>query len=135
MIFTGPAHAGQSYSIKYTGSAAQWGNYCQSVRGVWICIAEVQVVNKTGKMINPRLTAQLIDTKGRTFTATDSRENKYLTGVFANNYINPSESVGWAIHFTLGANVRFKELQILEGRKKVATLKYTCASTMSGAFC
>ncbi len=129
------AQPAQSYSIKFSGDAAQYGNSCQSVRGAWICIAEVQVINKTGKMINPRLTAQLVDTRGRRFTASDSREDQYLTGTFANNYLNPSESVGWAIHFTSGANVRFKELQVFEGRKKVATLRFTCSTTISGAFC
>ena len=132
---TNAAIASQPYSIKFSGDAAQYGNSCQSLRGAWICIAEVQVFNKTSKMINPRLTAQFVDSRGRKFTATDSREDRYLTGVFANAYVNPSESVGWAIHVTAGPNVRFKEVQIFDGRKRVATLKYGCATTIAGAFC
>ena len=131
-----PASASRAYVISYAGDRSNWGNLCSTAPGIgWFCVAEVQVTNRTGKMINPRLTAELIDTRGRKFTPSNNPQNEILIGVFQNSFLNPGETLGWAINFTTGPNVKFKQLNIYEGRKKVASFKYSCASRVSDAFC
>jgi len=132
---TNSAVASQPYSIRYAGDNARFGNYCEEILGSgWHCIADVLVTNRSGKMIEPRLVAELVDVKGRKFSARDNSQESTLTGPF-NSELNPSETIEWAINFYTGKNVKFKLLNIYEGRKKVATFKYTCSSNWSAFSC